>query len=686
MARQWMGRLARLGWVVLATTLAAGQAAAQGADSAPAPVLAPVPAADFFRPATMSHPVLSPSGKHLAVQVAGPGGRLRLAVMNVDPPRNAQLVAGFQDTDIADVQWVNDERLLFTVDDRDSAWDHRSGSGLFAVDRDGSNLRPLVERRWNVVSDVSGARVQLLRPNHHVQQLLRDGSADVVLRRTDFNTSYAEVVGSTLLRLDTRSGRTRFIDTGWTRDARGWITDMAGVPRLLYAVRDDQRETWWRPAADATWTMIDRHKLYLPGPSSPTAARMGHDGQLYATADKGDAAGTGALYRADPATGKLAAEPLVSVDGFDFEGQLLFDGRSRTLVGVRYHGDAWSTVWLNDDMRQVQARVDAKLPGLVNLLDVAECGCSRWLVVRSFSDRQPQVFWLYDREADRLDPVGQAQPQIDPRRMATRDFLRFKARDGMSIPLHVTRPNAAHGKGPWPVVVLVHGGPHLRGGDWSWRPDSQFLASRGYLVLEPEFRGSTGYGSQLFTAGMKQWGLKSQDDIADALRWAVERGEADSQRACIAGGSYGGYAALMGLIRDSALYRCGLAWMAVTDIGLMYDLQYSDLSDLWRQYGMPELIGDPVNDAKQLADTSPLQQAGRMTRPLLMAVGGVDRRVPPAHSARFRAALPDSYTGLTWLSYPDEGHGLLKPETRSHFWQQVERFLAQQLGPAATAR
>ncbi len=189
-------------------------------------------------------------------------------------------------------------------------------------------------------------------------------------------------------------------------------------------------------------------------------------------------------------------------------------------------------------------------------------------------------------------------------------------------------------------MVLVHGGPHGRGGDWQWRAEPRFLASRGDLVLEPEFRGSTGDGGTLFHAGWKQWGLKSQDDMADAL-----------------------------------------AWMAVTDIGLMFDLNDSDLPQVWRQHGMPALMGDPVKDAAQLATTSPLQQAGRLQRPLPMAVGGVDQRVPITHGQRFKDALPAGYTGLTWLVYPDEGHGFGKPQSLVDFWQQVEAFLARELAP-----
>ena len=667
-----------VGWLVCGVLLAAGLARAQ-ADKPPADPPGPVPVADFFRPAAMANPVLSPSGKHLAVHVPGPKGRRQLAVLSVDPPRTAAIVAGFLDTDIGEFAWVNDERLVFDVTDSSEAVANRRDGGLYAVDRDGRDLRMLVSRQWTMVAAPVGlGRVGELTPNHTLRRLLRDGSADVLIARDNFDASWQKPLDTNLMRLDTRTGRARLVDTGWAGKADTWWADASGQPVALARVQDGQREVWWRSQPGAAWVQIERGPVYTPDPGSLGDLRVGDNGQLYAEAGDRNPAGTTALFRIDPATGKAEAEPLVRVAGFDFEGGLVFDGRDQSLLGVRYLGDAWSTVWLGADMQAVQKRIDARLPGLINLVDVADCGCSRWMLVTSYSDRQPAVFWLYDRQADRLEPVGRQQPQIDPRRMAARDFVRFQARDGMDIPLHVTRPA---GKGPWPTVVLVHGGPNVRGGHWQWEDESQFLASRGYLVLEPEFRGSTGYGGKLFRAGWKQWGLQSQDDINDALAWAVARGEADAGRACIAGASYGGYATLMGVLRDDKLWRCGVAWMAVTDIGLMYDLNYSDLPDTWRQFGMPNLIGDPVKDAAQLAATSPLQQAGRLKRPLLLAMGGVDRRVPITHGDPFKAALPAGYTGLTWLVYPDEGHGFGKPENKVDFWRQVEAFLARELAP-----
>jgi len=231
----------------------------------------------------------------------------------------------------------------------------------------------------------------------------------------------------------------------------------------------------------------------------------------------------------------------------------------------------------------------------------------------------------------------------------------------------------------YPMVVLVHGGPWVRGASVMWAADPQFLATRGYVVVEPEFRSSVGYGDALFRAGFKQWGLAMQDDVADAARWAIAQGYADPKRICIAGASYGGYATLMGLIRDPDLFRCGVEWVGVTDIELMYTIAWSDASDQWRDYGMPVLVGDREKDAEQLRNTSPLQLAAKIKQPLLMAYGGADRRVPIDHGRKLHSALSGSNPNVEWVVYPDEGHGWLLEKNRFDFYGRVERFLAKYL-------
>jgi len=251
------------------------------------------------------------------------------------------------------------------------------------------------------------------------------------------------------------------------------------------------------------------------------------------------------------------------------------------------------------------------------------------------------------------------------------------------MPVLVTQP-AGGVRQPAPTVVLVHGGPWVRGTRWMWEPMAQFMASRGYLVLEPEFRGSTGYGVKLFRAGWKQWGLAMQDDLADTLAWAVKQGWADPKRACIMGASYGGYAAMMGAVTQGDLFKCAINWVGVTDIGLMSSIHWSDFSDEWKNYGMKRLVADPDTDAEQMKRTSPLLRAKEIRMPLLMAYGGEDRRVPIKHGTDMKAALrPDQ--PLEWVVYGEEGHGWFNLKTNEDFWGRVERFLGRHIGPGAAA-
>jgi dipeptidyl aminopeptidase/acylaminoacyl peptidase len=333
-------------------------------------------------------------------------------------------------------------------------------------------------------------------------------------------------------------------------------------------------------------------------------------------------------------------------------------------------------------MKALQARVDQALPGLINEISPAPRAETAWVLVRSYSDIQPPAWNLFHTETGRLNKVGASFPAIDPARMARQDALRYPARDGLEIPAMLTIPNGSDRKN-LPLVVLVHGGPYVRGGEWGWNPQAQFLASRGYAVLEPEYRGSTGFGDRHYRAGWKQWGLKMQDDIADGARWAIAQGIADPKRICIAGASYGGYATLMGLINDPDLYKCGVGWVGVTDIGLLYTGHWSfrsDLTDSWKEYGMPELIGDLKKDAAQFKATSPIQQAARLRQPLLLAYGGSDRRVPVYHGRQFYDAVKATNPHVELVVYEEEGHGWTLPKNRIDFWRRVEAFLEKNIG------
>lgn len=628
----------------------------------------------------MARPLLSPDGKRMAVLAGNErSGHSDLVVLSFEPSLKATLAARFLDADVARVSWVNNERLVFTLVDQTESYDNNLCPGLWAVNHDGSEQRRLVKNdcRERFVGNGTPSGSRELPANHRLISLLRDGSADVVIERFNHD-SRGDLRDTTPLRLNTQTGQTvGALKPGYPENALSWEVDLKGQPRFVTTADGGKATIHWRGVEDGPWQALVTFDRYQGGAGGFNPMLVGPDDTLYATAWRNDEARTRALYRFDHKTLKLEPQPIVGVTGFDFRGSPVFDHAKHKLIGVHYVGDAASTVWFDDQMKDLQSRIDKRLPGMVNRLHTAECGsCTPWIVVETFSDRQPSLFLLWNRASDHLQSVGSARPTIPAKLMATRDFVRLPARDGLSIPMHVTKPA---GKSPWPAVVLLHDGPWIRGGSWEWTSESQFLASRGYLVLEPEFRGSAGYGETHLRAGFKEWGRRMQDDVADATRWAIEHKLADPQRICLAGTAFGGYSTLMGLIRDPDLYRCGVAFGPLTDIDLMYSITWSDLPEAYKQYGMPALIGDRVKDAAQLEQASPLKQAHRLKQPLLLAFGASDYRVPLEHGTRFRDAVQKTNPNVEWVVYNSEGRYLFKPENRFDFYERMEKFLATHL-------
>ena len=647
---------------------------ARAADAS-APATAAPPTSAFFAPEHFLRPALSPDGTSLALLANNAAGRRQLVIADTADLTRLKAISTFGNADIVAVRWLDDKRLMFSVTDEQAAYWDRDSGGRFAIDKDGSNAMLLNGRV--VASTFARPRAGMGR----VERRLDDGSGNVVVsywkrKYSEWSDSYPELY-------DTRKGQSTPILTGQIPlGIQDWLVDGQGHIRAAMGERDAQRFLTVRQP-DGTWVERAHLDTYAIGGSDLYVHSIAVDGQAYATQAGSDAARSRGFYRLNLDTGRTDAQPLLNAPGFDIDPELIENQRTHKVVGAHIRTDADSTVWFDPELKALQDKVDALLPGLVNRIDVAECGCAQRVLVTSSSDRQPPLYFLFDRADGKLTPIGSARPDIQARQMAMTDFYRIKARDGLEIPVWVTRPR---GKGPFPAVVLVHGGPWVRGWDWAWEPESQFLAAHGYLVVRPEFRGSTGYGGQLFEAGFRQWGLKMQDDVADATRWASAQGLADPKRTCIAGASYGGYATLMGLVRYGDLYQCGVAWAAVTDINLMFDITWSDFPMQYKKYGMPALVGDQDKDAEQFKLTSPIVQAARLTRPLLLAHGGVDHRVPIDHAIKLRRALESRGASVTWIEYTDEGHGWYRPANRVDFYDRMVKFLDAHTGSVAAGQ
>lgn len=642
---------------------------------------APIPLQDFFRPATAVTPRLSPAGDKIALLIPALDGRMTLAVADTASPTRFTGIAHFGDADVNRFGWINKDRLWFDATDHQSPGDDQLDTGLFAVNADGSGFTKLIDRkREDRVTTIQ--RGVLQGDRHRFVQVVGDGSDDVLVQHYEWVSADAPA-DTRLLRLNTKTREARNITpVGAPSGVATWIIDLDGQPRVAVAgSRKTEQSVYWRNPANNAWVKLASFDSIDPQPDAYLPVAVDFEGKLFVTAidPASGPAKTSALYRMSPQDGKLPAEPVVTMKGYDFDGTILFDRAARKTSGVLYTSDAQGAAWFDPSLRADQEAIDKQLDGTVNVFRCApSCSTARHVIVTAYSDRQSPVYFLYERATRKLQLIASSRPWLDSARMAEQDFVRIKARDGLEIPVLVTRPQ---GKGPWPTVVLVHGGPFVRGEEWGFSPDTQFLASRGYLVIQPEFRGSQGYGDALFRAGWRQWGLSMQDDVTDATRWAVAQGMADPRRIAIAGASYGGYAAMMGLAKEPALYRAGINWVGVTDIGLMYEIGWSDfMGGKWMRYGMPKLIGDQSRDAAQFRATSPLQQASRITQPVLLAYGELDRRVPLPHGTRLRDALKSNGNrNVEWVEYEGEGHGWVLTKNTVDFWSRVETFLDKNL-------
>ena len=511
--------------------------------------------------------------------------------------------------------------------------------------------------------------------NHGLLTVLHDGSDDVIVGKYLWNGGQGDFNGIDALRLNVVTGRTTSLSVGRPDHVDQWTFDSLGNARAIATRWRGESEVWWRDTKDAPWRSLAKFPSLGEGfwPDFVDAS-----GKLYVVTRS--LSKTSELKRFDFASNKVDDAPVISIPGFDFNGRVLSDAATGRPLGVRVDTDAESTIWFDPRLKALQKLADERFPGRINRLSCTHCDGDAVVLNFSYSDQDPGSYWIYRTADSAWESVGRVRPDIDPRTMATLDLHRIAARDGEDLPVWVTKPKQVKGAPPPPGVVLVHSGPWKRGTTWNWNAEAQFLASRGYVVIEPEYRGSWGFGDSHFRKGLKAWGTTMQDDVADAVQWAASKGMVDASRVCIAGADYGGYAVLMGLIRHPESYRCGVAWLAVTDPRLRYEAsRSSDTSVELRSYTLPMLVGDLVEDADLLKAAAPVEHAGDIRAPLLMAYGRDDRRVPLENGTRMRDALKAAGHDPEYVVYDGEGHGWLKTANEVDWWSRVERFLDKNL-------
>jgi dipeptidyl aminopeptidase/acylaminoacyl peptidase len=327
-------------------------------------------------------------------------------------------------------------------------------------------------------------------------------------------------------------------------------------------------------------------------------------------------------------------------------------------------------------MQAIYTHIEQKLPGMEVTLQTSDKAEDKF-IVSGANDRTPGARYIYDAKADSLSKLAEINPKIPEAAMAPMKPITYTSRDGLTIHGYLTVPVGREAKN-LACIINPHGGPWARD-SWHYDAEVQFLANRGYCVLQMNFRGSTGYGRRFWEASFGQWGLKMQDDVTDGVKWLIAQGVADPKRVGIYGGSYGGYTTLAGITYTPDLYAAAVDYVGVANLLTFMNT----IPPYWKPL-LPkfyEMVGDPVKDAARMKATSPALNADKIKTPLFVAQGANDPRVNKAESDQMVAALKKRGIDVQYMVKDNEGHGFRNEENQFEFYGAMESFLARFLKP-----
>ena len=378
----------------------------------------------------------------------------------------------------------------------------------------------------------------------------------------------------------------------------------------------------------------------------------------------------------DPATCE-ELEQLYTNDKYDLGG-LWYSDAQKKLLGVSYEGHKGKTRHFFDKAtEEMLGRMEKHLRGYEIGIGGSNKAEDKYIVYAG-GDRTMGAYYFYDVKSDTMTKLADLAPWIDEQQMAEMTPVTYTSRDGLEIEGYLTLPvgKTLHNAKNLPVVVNPHGGPWARD-SWGFNPEVQFLANRGYAVLQMNFRGSTGFGRKFTEIAYGKWGQTMQDDITDGVNWLIEKGIADPSKIAIYGGSYGGYATLQGIVKDPDLYACAVDYVGVSN--LFSFLQ--TIPPYWKPMldMMYEMVGNPEKDAQMLRENSPALNAERIKTPLLVVQGANDPRVNINESNQMVDALRKRGVHVDYMVKDNEGHGFHNEENRFDFYRAMEKFLGKYL-------
>ncbi len=638
-----------------------------------------IPTEDLFKPSEFSNVRMSPDGMFIAAIArtpAQPGGQ-NLIVMNLSD-RSVKVLTGYPEDEVTRLWWVTDERLVFMINrDYESRTKTADYLGTYAINRDGSRGTQIHEpfegdRRGgrSVGGDGTGSGRVGIREDFRVLDIWWANPDYILVQKINQRFRFPDVY-----KVNVNTGHMRKLTIN-DDDIMDWHVDHKGQPRVGYSAgadRDDliydivykpENSEEWKSIVSSTTGDFSLHGFDQDNRHIFLSSRNGGDRMK--------------LYRADGETGELG-KPLVSDPVYDVDGVLISTRAGKPLF-FRYQTDKPRTLFFEQDWADRQVVIDGALPDAVNYIYDWDDEETRFLIY-SWSDRQEGDFYLFDEKAGKLNFILSRAGWLDKDDMAPMLPISFAARDGLNLHGYLTLPINS-GDGPFPLILHPHGGPYGVRDRWRFNREIQYLANRGYAVLQVNYRGSGGYGASFERDAHQRWGLEMQDDLTDAVLWAIDQGYTKHGKVCIYGASYGGYATLMGLVKTPELFRCGINYVGVSDLKNLYvDIKNKnavsgqDQTLNWFHWA----IGDPGKDEERFYETSPINHVQKIQAPLLIVHGVFDPIVPVEHARRLVGKLKSAGKEFEYQEKRYEAHGFRTPANQVDLYEMIDKFLAKNI-------
>ncbi len=627
---------------------------------------------DFVKHPTYSGAKISPTGEYLAITVDR-GDQDVLTVLRTSDLQIMKINQLPDKKSVGSFYWVSPDRLLFNAVKKLGGYRAPFSTGeWYAVNADGSQPRPIIYYGTRDATQ-RGKTVGMQRFN--LLDTLKGEDRDVIM--VAYSPRSSEGSGTEVVRVDTVSGRRVSLGSAPTENC-SMVLGKDKTPRFAICAssRDeegnyDERTELYR-LDGSKWTLVSASKddgKYL------SVTRVTEDGTVYAMQSDGKA--PGAIGTLDVETGEF--HPPYQDEVAEIQ-DMIWSADEQTLLGVVTAAGAPEVTLLDNEHpdAQLYASLAASFPG--QMVDFSSHTTDGSLIVVSvYSDTNPGELYLYNRDTGKARFLMQGRRWLDKEQMATTTPFSFTSRDGKQVYGYLTIPHGSDGTN-LPMIVNPHGGPIGPRDNWGFNSEAQLLASRGYAVLQVNFRGSGGYGKAWQDAGHMQWADGIQNDIIDATKWAIDQGHADKDRICIYGGSFGGYSALMAPIRAPGLYQCAFGYVGVYDVPMLFERGDIPRSESGKRY----LRRTHGTDQAKWAEWSPAKRADEVRIPVYLAAGARDERAVPEQTELMAKALAEA-------GNPPEGviiqsgemHGFYDEKNNLNLYTEMLKFFDRHIGAGA---